>query len=113
MSTAAPVSSPLFGDRLAFDFAVSQIRDTGYVNGNARVPLADERTPRSSDPAANAVIATLLTGFPDELPRRRGSSFFPTSSNQAIGSSFRAVHRNGNSGNRLCLASGLTDSITK
>jgi hypothetical protein len=59
---------PLIGERLAFDFAVSQVRDTGYVNGNARVPLADERTPRSSDPATNAVIATLLTAFPSDLP---------------------------------------------
>jgi hypothetical protein len=59
---------PLVSERLSFDFAVSQIRDTGYVNGNARVPLAGERTPRSSDAATSAVIATLLTAYPDELP---------------------------------------------
>jgi len=59
---------PLRSERLAFDFAWSQTRDNGYINGNALVPLAEERIPRAADPATNALIARLLKAFPDELP---------------------------------------------
>ncbi len=64
----ATLGGPLFSDKLSFDFAWSQTRDSGFVNGNVQVPLESERTPRSSDPQVNAVIARLLEGFPGDLP---------------------------------------------
>jgi len=62
------VGGPLASDRLAFDFAWSQARDSGYINGNALVPLAGERIPQAADPTTNALIARLLGGYPDEYP---------------------------------------------
>src|SRR3990167_9452557 len=62
------VGGPVAHERLTFDFAWSQARDSGYVNGNAQVPLASERIPRSEDPRTNALIARLLTGYPNDLP---------------------------------------------
>ena len=70
------VGGPLGSDRLDFDFAASQTRDSGYINGNALVPLATERAPLASDPATGALvdpatrelITRLLDGFPEELP---------------------------------------------
>ncbi|MCH8267329.1 MAG: TonB-dependent receptor [Acidobacteria bacterium] len=62
------VGGPISEDKLSFDFAWSQTRDSGFVNGNVQAPLENERTPRSSDPQVNAVIARLLEGFPEELP---------------------------------------------
>ena len=61
-------STPLRGDRMSLSFAWSQLRDSGFVNGNIQAPLAEERTPRSPDPALNALIARLLEGFPPDLP---------------------------------------------
>ena len=40
------------------------------VNGNVLVPLADERTPLASDPAARALIQKFLNAYPNELPNR-------------------------------------------
>ncbi len=62
------VGGPLISERLVFDFAASQTRDSGLINGNVQVPLADERTPLASDPATRELIARLLTGFPEEFP---------------------------------------------
>jgi hypothetical protein len=62
------VGGPLASDRLAVDFAVSQVRDTGFVNGNVRVPYLEERRPLAADPTTRTLIAQLLKGFPDELP---------------------------------------------
>ena len=42
----------------------------GMVNGNVLVPLADERQPRSLDPANRAIIQRYLDAFPAELPNR-------------------------------------------
>ncbi len=64
----ATVTGPLFKDKMPLSFAWGGLRDKGFVNGNIQVPLADERTPRSSDPAVNAIIAKLLEGYPAELP---------------------------------------------
>ena len=64
----ATIGGPIHKESLSFHFAWSQIRETGYVNGNIQAPLADERSPRSEDPATNAVIAGLLKAFPDALP---------------------------------------------
>jgi len=49
-------------------FGQSDIR--GMVNGNVLVPLADERTPRTNDPAARAMIQDWLNAYPDLLPNR-------------------------------------------
>ena len=64
----ASVGGPLVRDKLSTDFAWSQTRDSGYVNGNIQVPLLEERIPRSADPATNALIARLLTAYPNQLP---------------------------------------------
>ncbi len=62
------LGGPMKKEGLAFDFAWDQARDSGFVNGNVQVPLASERTPRSSDPRMNAIISSLLKAYPDELP---------------------------------------------
>ena len=62
------VGGPVIGQKVSFDFAWSQVRDSGNVNGNVLAPLANERTPRSSDPAVNAVIGGLLKAYPEQLP---------------------------------------------
>jgi hypothetical protein len=62
------VGGPLASERLAFDFAVSQTRDNGYINGNALVPLASERVPLTTDPRTFALVDRLLDGYPDEYP---------------------------------------------
>jgi len=59
---------PLASDRLAFDFAVSQTRDTGYINGNALVPLASERVPLAADPRTFNLVDRLLDAFPEDSP---------------------------------------------
>ena len=64
----ATVGGPIAREKASFNFAWSQIRETGYVNGNIQAPLAEERAPLSSDPATNAVIAGLLQAFPEEVP---------------------------------------------
>jgi len=46
-------------------------RDTrGMVNGNVLVPLPEERTPLTTDPAKRAFIQRILNAYPDELPNR-------------------------------------------
>lgn len=42
----------------------------GFVNGNVLVPLAEERTPRTTDPALRALIERFLAAYPPELPNR-------------------------------------------
>jgi len=64
----ATAGGPLVRDKLMTDVAWSQTRDSGYVNGNIQVPLPEERFPRSDDPATNAVVARLLSAYPNELP---------------------------------------------
>lgn len=51
-------------------FTGSQRKVRGMVNGNVLVPLASERTPRATDPAARAYVARLLAAYPAELPNR-------------------------------------------
>jgi hypothetical protein len=61
-------SGPILRERLSFNFAWGQVRDSGFVNGNVQVPRDSERAPRSSDPETNAIIAALLKAYPTELP---------------------------------------------
>ncbi|MBI3934376.1 MAG: TonB-dependent receptor [Acidobacteria bacterium] len=65
---AFSVSGPIVKERLSFNFAWGQVRDSGFVNGNVQVPLAEERTPSATDPEQYAIIAAMLKAFPDELP---------------------------------------------
>lgn len=51
---------------LLLDFG--QTFTSGFVNGNVQAPLADERTPRSTDAQVNAIIGDLLKAFPAQLP---------------------------------------------
>jgi len=44
------------------------VRESGFVNGNVRVPLPEERTPQSGDPITDRIIGALLKGYPDEDP---------------------------------------------
>ncbi|HWP83856.1 MAG TPA: hypothetical protein VNN17_01585, partial [Terriglobia bacterium] len=62
------LSGPLLRDRLSFSFAWGQVRDSGFVNGNVQVPLAEERLPRTTDPEQRAIIAGLLQAYPAQLP---------------------------------------------
>ncbi len=48
----------------------SQRKVRGMVNGNILVPLAGERAPLATDPAARAVVARMLAAFKPELPDR-------------------------------------------
>jgi hypothetical protein len=49
-------------------YGQSDIR--GMVNGNILVPLEEERTPLTSDPAARTLIESWLAAYPDSLPNR-------------------------------------------
>jgi hypothetical protein len=49
-------------------YAQSDVR--GMVNGNVLVPLEDERTPRTNDPASRALIEQWLAAYPAQLPNR-------------------------------------------
>ncbi|MBF8306003.1 MAG: carboxypeptidase regulatory-like protein, partial [Acidobacteria bacterium] len=71
------VGGPLASERLAVDFAVSQTRDYGYINGNALVPCpcpyhpnnpGNERVPLTTDPRTFALVDRMLDAFPDEYP---------------------------------------------
>ena len=64
----ATAGGPLAPGKLFADFAWSQTRDSGYVNGNIQVPLPEERIPRSPDPETNDFIARLLAAYPNESP---------------------------------------------
>ena len=48
----------------------NQRKTRGMVNGNALVPLASERTPLTTDPAARPIVSRFLAAYGDELPNR-------------------------------------------
>ena len=62
------VNGPLIAQKLSASFAWSQLRDTGFVNGNVELPLPEERTPLTTDPALRPVIQALFEAYPDEVP---------------------------------------------
>ena len=62
------LSGSLVQDRLFFTGSLDMVRESGFVNGNIRVPLPEERTPTSSDPLTNQIVAALLTAYPEEDP---------------------------------------------
>lgn len=53
---------------LTIDAGQQKLR--GNVNGNVVVPLANERTPRTTDPAARMLLQRFIDAFPAELPNR-------------------------------------------
>jgi len=59
---------PWRGGFLSLEAGQQKIR--GNVNGNIQVPLASERVPTATDPAARALIQRFLDAFPAELPNR-------------------------------------------
>jgi len=54
--------------KFSASFAWSQLRDTGFVNGNVTLPEPEERTPLTTDPALGAVIQALFEAYPHEAP---------------------------------------------
>ncbi len=64
LTAGGPMLSP--NASLLFQFGQGFTSD--LLNDTIQVPLASERTPRSSDPEVNAVIANLLRAYPAELP---------------------------------------------
>jgi hypothetical protein len=54
-----------------FTFSGSQRTIRGMVNGNVLVPLASERIPLTTDPAARAIVQRFLDAYPDQLPNRQ------------------------------------------
>jgi len=65
----ATVSTPLWaGGHLTLTGGQRKLR--GQVNGNILVPGADERTPTVTDPETLAIVRSILSAYPDELPNR-------------------------------------------
>lgn len=58
---------PVVRNLLQLSGSVEVLRESGFVNGNVRVPLASERTPQA-DPETAQIISALLRGYPDEEP---------------------------------------------
>ena len=54
----------------AFTVSLSQRKVRGMVNGNVLVPLATERTPRTTDPLKRAFVLRVINAYPAELPNR-------------------------------------------
>ncbi|MBE0657399.1 MAG: TonB-dependent receptor [Bryobacteraceae bacterium] len=64
------LTGPLPGVNGFWTTTYSQRDIRGMVNGNVLVPLANERQPRSLDPANRAIVQRYLDAFPAELPNR-------------------------------------------
>ncbi len=62
------LGGPLLTDRVSFYTRLDFVRESGFVNGNIRVPLPNERTPLTPDPETANIVATLLQAYPDEAP---------------------------------------------
>ena len=64
----ASTGGPLSGERLFFTTSLDFVHESGFVNGNIRVPLSSERTPTADDPETAAIVAALLEAYPLEDP---------------------------------------------
>ncbi len=64
------VGGPLGSDRLSFVWTAEETRESGFVNGNVRVPLPSERRALAEDPELNALIQSWLDAYPKEAPNR-------------------------------------------
>lgn len=56
---------------------LSQRKIRGMVNGNVLVPLADERTPLTTNPAIRALVQRFLNAYPLSFPTGRTSTCAP------------------------------------
>lgn len=65
-------SSPLLTPSISLTGSGDFVKEAGFVNGNVRVPLPNERTPRSGDPLTDRLISGLLQGYPDQAPNMPG-----------------------------------------
>ena len=63
-----------FGSRLGkntnLTLTGSQRKLRGQVNGNVLVPAADERTPKTNDPATRTLVEAIIGAYPAQLPNR-------------------------------------------
>ncbi|MBI4464387.1 MAG: carboxypeptidase regulatory-like domain-containing protein [Acidobacteria bacterium] len=64
------IGGPIVRDKMSFNFAWGQVRDSGAVNGNVQVPLPNERVPLSNDPQIRSIVSLLLKAYPQEVPNR-------------------------------------------
>ena len=64
------VGGPLGSDRLSFVWTAEETRESGFVNGNVRIPLPSERTPLAEDPELRALMQSWLDAYPNEAPNR-------------------------------------------
>lgn len=78
VGTVQPARENFYGVNLAapagklgaLTLGVSQNKIRGNVNGNVLVPLHEERTPLTRDPATREVVQSLLSAYPDTVPNR-------------------------------------------
>ena len=54
----------------ALTLSFGQMKSRGMVNGNVLVPLENERTPLTTDPAERPIVQRFLDAYPRELPNR-------------------------------------------
>ena len=69
-----------------FTFTGSQDKNRGNVNGNVLIPLPEERTPLTTDPATRAIVQTLIGAYPDVPSNRtdRAARALNTNSLQSV-----------------------------
>ena len=65
----ARVSVPVW-DKAFLSLNVAQVKLRGQVNGNALIPLLDERTPLTDDPVIRPIVEDILQAYPAEAPNR-------------------------------------------
>jgi hypothetical protein len=64
------IGGPMGSDKLSFVWTGEETRESGFVNGNVRVPLASERTALAEDPELRTLIQSWLDLYPKEEPNR-------------------------------------------
>ena len=64
------LGGPLGSKKLSFVLSADENRESGFVNGNVRVPLPSERTALAENPQLRTLIQTWLDAYPKELPNR-------------------------------------------
>ena len=62
------LGGPLLTERLSFTTSLDFVRESGFVNGNIRVPLPAERTPLATDSDTKNLVSALLQAYPNETP---------------------------------------------
>ncbi len=98
-------SAPLWKNaKLFIDANRQKIR--GSVNGNVLVPMPDERTPLTDDPAVSAMVAKFLAAYPKELPNRTdiNDRALNTNAPQAIDNNLANIRLDQNFGSKDQLA---------